>query len=62
MITETENTLTIPDTIEEVEYPPEVIALWKNEIEVVRAQIATGQTKLYSNVKDLFRDLEKDED
>jgi hypothetical protein len=61
MLTEMENTLTIPDGIEEVEYPPEIIARWDREMEVVSAQIATGQAKIYSSVKDLFRDLEEDD-
>jgi hypothetical protein len=44
----------------EVEYPEEVIDELDREFEVVRAQIATGQAKVYSNVKDLFRDLKRD--
>jgi len=44
----------------ETEYPEEVLEEWDREIEVVRAQIATGQAKVYSDVKDLFRDLKKD--
>jgi len=44
----------------EVEYPEEVIEVWDREAEIVRTQIATGQAKVYSNVRDLFRDLKKD--
>jgi len=43
----------------EVEYPEEALARWDKEVEVAMAQIATGQAKVYSNAKDLFRDLKK---
>jgi len=49
----------VPVDIEEVEYPPEVVARWDAEMEVVRARLATGEAKVYSDVKDLFRDLKK---
>jgi hypothetical protein len=44
----------------EVEYPPEVIARWDKEVEILRMEIATGQAKIYDNAKDLFQDLKKD--
>jgi phosphoglycolate phosphatase-like HAD superfamily hydrolase len=61
MLTETEVARgpEVPENIEEVEYPPEVVARWDSEIETVRTRIATGQAKIYGNVKDLFRDLKK---
>ena len=30
------------DSLEEVDYPPEVVARWDKEIEIMDAQIATG--------------------
>jgi len=42
-----------------VEYPPEVTESWDAEVEIVRAQIAIGQAEVYSNAKDLFRDIKK---
>ena len=43
-----------------VEYPPEVVARWDKEVEILRMEIATGQAKIYDNAKDLFQDLKKD--
>jgi len=42
-----------------VEYPPEVTESWDAEVEIVRAQIAIGQAEVYSNAKDLFRDIKR---
>jgi len=42
-----------------VEYPPEVIARWDKEVEIVRMKMAIGQAKIYDNAKDLFLDLKK---
>jgi hypothetical protein len=38
MLTETEDVLTVQDDIEEVEYPPEVIARWDREFDVLETQ------------------------
>jgi len=43
MLTETENTLTILDDIEEVDYPPDVIARWIKIGEETKAQLAAGE-------------------
>jgi hypothetical protein len=45
MLTETEDTLTVPDDIEEAEYPSEVIARWDREFDVLEAQVAIGELR-----------------
>jgi len=41
--TEAKNELRIPDDLEEVEYPPEVIARWDRIVEETKAQLAAGE-------------------
>jgi hypothetical protein len=44
-------------TLPEVDYPPEVVARWEREIEIARAQIATGELAPQT-VADFFTELE----